>query len=221
MFESICDKRCHVRRVLHNIDSMTEDTRGSCWTVYNHAKINKIIQWYQLIVFILYKWGNIGNKIGSYQIYDFDHRFNMNYMSYCWFQMSILISNIQALSHKLGFWVQTCIIAKKLDSLIQISSYISKVLQSEHHRDLFKNHKSNIKEEVKAIVVITNCMAFGRGVLTGRVIYMIKKKAWEIASNRLDSKVFCKWGRALVIDEQNRKLLTGTHCSMVGLCICA
>ena len=43
---------------------------------------------------------------------------------------------------------------------------------------------------MKAIVVITNCMAFGRGVLTGRVIYMIKKKAWEIASNRLDSKVF-------------------------------
>ena len=47
-----------------------------------------------------------------------------------------------------------------------------------------------VKEEVKAIVLITNCMAFGRGVLTGWVIYMIKKKAREIASNRLDSKVF-------------------------------
>ena len=37
-----------------------------------------------------------------------------------------------------------------------------------------------VKEEVIAIVVITNCMGFGRGVLTGQVIYMIKKKAWEI-----------------------------------------
>ena len=47
-----------------------------------------------------------------------------------------------------------------------------------------------VKEEVKAIVVITNCMVFGRGVSTGRVIYMIKKKAREIVSNRLDCKVF-------------------------------
>ena len=113
---------------------MTEDTRGSCWTECDHAKINKIVQWYQLIVFILNKWGNIGNKIGDYQIYDFDHRFDMNYMSYCRFQMFILISNIRALSHKLGLWEQTCIMAKKLDSLIQISSCISKVLQSESHR---------------------------------------------------------------------------------------
>ena len=120
---------------------MTEDTRGSCWTVRDHAKINKIVQQYQLIVFILNKWGNIGNKIGSYQIYDFDHRFDMNYMSYHWFQMSILISDIQSLCHKLSVWVQTCITAKKLVSLIQISGRISKVLQSEHHRDLFKNKK--------------------------------------------------------------------------------
>ena len=127
MFKSICDKRCHAQRVLHNISSMTEDTRGSCWTVCDHTKINKIIQWYQFIVFILNKWGNIGNKIGGYQIYDFDHCFDMNYMSYCQFQMSILISNIQALSQRLGVWVQTCIMVKKLDSLIQISSCISKV----------------------------------------------------------------------------------------------
>ena len=140
MFESICDKRCHAQWVLHNISSMTEDTRGSCWTVCNHAKINKIIQRYQLIVFILNKFGNIGNKIGGYQIYDFDHRFDMNYMSYRQFQMSIFISDIQALC----VWAKTCTTAKKLDSLIQISSRISKVLQSEHHRDLFKNHKSNV-----------------------------------------------------------------------------
>ena len=120
---------------------MTEDTRGSCWTVRDHAKINKIVQRYQLIVFILNKWGNIGNKVGGYQIYDFDHHFDMNYMSYHQFQMSILISDIQALCHKLSVWVQTCITVKKLDSLIQISSRISKVLQSERHRDLFKNKK--------------------------------------------------------------------------------
>ena len=141
MFESICNKRCHAWRVLHNIDSMTEDTRGSCWTVCNHTKINKIVQWYQLIMFILNKWGNIGNKIGGYLIHDFDHRFDMNYMSYRQFQMSILISDIQALCHKLSVWVQTYITVKKLDSLIQMLSRISKVLQSEHHRDLFKNKK--------------------------------------------------------------------------------
>ena len=144
MFESICDKRGHAQRVLHNISSMTEDTRGSCWTVCDHAKINKYVQRYQLIVFILNKFGNIGNKIGGYQIYGFDHRFDMNYMSYRRFQMSILISDIHSLCQRLGVWVKTCITAKKLDSLIQISSRISKVLQSECHRDLFKNHKSNV-----------------------------------------------------------------------------
>ena len=55
---------------------------------------------------------------------------------------------------------------------------------------VIEQHITYVKEEVKAIVVITNCMGFGRGVLTGRVIYMIKKKAWEIMANRLDSKVF-------------------------------
>ena len=144
MFESICDKRCHAQWVLHDISSMTEDTRGSCWTVCDHAKINKIVQRYQLIVFILNKFGNIGNKIGGYQIYDFDHHFDMNYMSYCRFQMSILISDIQALCQRLGVWAKTCTTAKKLDSLIQILSRISKVLQSERHRYLFKNHKSNV-----------------------------------------------------------------------------
>ena len=78
------------------------------------------------------------------QIYDFDHCFDMNYMSYCRFQMSILISDIQALCGRLGVWAKTCTTAKKLDLLIQISSRISKVLQSECHRDLFKNHKSNV-----------------------------------------------------------------------------
>ena len=120
---------------------MTENTRGSCWTVQDHAKINKIVQRYQLIVFILNKWGNIGNKIGGYQIYDFDHRFDMNYMSYRRFQMSILISDIQALCQRLCVWAKTWTTTKKLDSLIQISSRISKTLRSDRHRDLFKNKK--------------------------------------------------------------------------------
>ena len=141
MFESICDKRCHAEQILHNISSMTEDTRGSCWTVRDHAKINKVVQRYQLIVFILNKWGNIGNKIGGYQIYDFDHHFDMNYMSYRRFQMSILISDIQALCRRLGVWAKTWTTAKKLNSLIQILSHISKTLQSDCHRDLFKNKK--------------------------------------------------------------------------------
>ena len=120
---------------------MTEDTRGSCWTVCNHAKINKIVQWYQLIVFILNKWGNIGNKI-DYQIYDFDHRFDMNYMSYRQFQMSILISDIQSLCRRLGVWAKTCIIPKKLDSLIQI---LSPKFSNQNVTGIsLKNHKSNV-----------------------------------------------------------------------------
>ena len=55
---------------------------------------------------------------------------------------------------------------------------------------VIEQHIKYVKEEVKVIVVITICIRFGRGVLTGRVIYMIKKKAWEIMGNRLDSKVF-------------------------------
>ena len=47
-----------------------------------------------------------------------------------------------------------------------------------------------VKEEVKAVASITNCMGFGRGVLTGRVMYMVKRKARDIVENRLDSKVF-------------------------------
>ena len=47
-----------------------------------------------------------------------------------------------------------------------------------------------VKEEVKAVASITNCMGFGRGVLTGRVMYMVKRKVRDIVENRLDSKVF-------------------------------
>ena len=120
---------------------MTEDTRGSCWTVCDHAKINEIVQWYQLIVFILNKWGNIGNKI-DYQIYDFDHRFDMNYMSYRQFQMSILISDIQSLCQRLGVWAKTCIMPKKLDSLIQI---LSPKFSNQNVTGIsLKNHKSNV-----------------------------------------------------------------------------
>ena len=47
-----------------------------------------------------------------------------------------------------------------------------------------------VKEEVKAVASITNCMGFGRSVLTDRIMYMVKRKARDIVENRLDSKVF-------------------------------
>ena len=31
-----------------------------------------------------------------------------------------------------------------------------------------------VKEEVKAVASITNCMGFGRSVLTDRIMYMVK-----------------------------------------------
>ena len=114
--------------------------RLPCWTVQEH--INKIIQRYQLIVFILNKFGHIGNKI-SYEINNFDSKFDMNYMYFCQYQMVILITDIQHLSGKLSCWAGTCINVKKLDSLIQITSRISKVLQSPRHRALFKDDKKN------------------------------------------------------------------------------
>ena len=47
-----------------------------------------------------------------------------------------------------------------------------------------------VKEEVKAVTSITNCMGFGRSVLTDRVMYMVKRRARDIVENRMDSKVF-------------------------------
>ena len=95
-----------------------------------------------MIVFILNKFGHIGNKI-SYEINNFDSKFDMNYMSFHRYQMTILITDIQHLSGKLSHWAGTCINVKILDSLIQITSRISKVLQSPHHRALFKDDKKN------------------------------------------------------------------------------
>ena len=45
-------------------------------------------------------------------------------------------------------------------------------------------------KEVKVVASITNCMGFCRSVLTGRIMYMVKRKARDIVENRLDSKVF-------------------------------
>ena len=47
-----------------------------------------------------------------------------------------------------------------------------------------------VKEEVKAVASITNCMGFGRSVLTDRIMYMVKRKARDIVESRLDSNVF-------------------------------
>ena len=139
-FESICDKRSHAGRVLHAIDTMVEEMRLPCWMVQEHMKINKIVQRYQLIVFILNKFGHVRNKI-SYKINNFNSKFDMNYMSFCLYQMVILITNIQRLSGKLILWAGTCINVKKLDSIFQITSQISKVLQSPCHRALLKDDK--------------------------------------------------------------------------------
>ena len=75
------------------------------------------------------------------KINNFDSKFDMNYMSFRRYQMVILITDIQHLSGKLSRWAGTCINVKKLDSLIQITSRISKVLQSPRHRALFKDDK--------------------------------------------------------------------------------
>ena len=45
-----------------------------------------------------------------------------------------------------------------------------------------------VKEEVKAVATITNCMGFGRGVLSDRVKYMVKRKCRDIVENRLTRK---------------------------------
>ena len=45
-----------------------------------------------------------------------------------------------------------------------------------------------VKEEVRAVAVISNCIGFGRRVLSVHVRAMIKKKARDIVINHLDSK---------------------------------
>ena len=47
-----------------------------------------------------------------------------------------------------------------------------------------------LKEEVRAVAVISNCIGFGHRVLSVRVKAMIKKKVRDIVINHLDSKVF-------------------------------
>ena len=47
-----------------------------------------------------------------------------------------------------------------------------------------------VKEEVRAVAVISNCIGFGRRVLSVCVRAMIKKKARDIVINHLDSEVF-------------------------------
>ena len=72
-----------------------------------------------------------------------------------------------------------------------IKNFIKCMVLSDHTVDhVIEDDIRYVKEEVKAVMSITNCMGFGRSVLTGRVMYMVKRKARDIVENRMDSKVF-------------------------------
>ena len=103
----------HANHILCNIIDITEETRLVCWTIQDHMKMNKIFQWYQLIVSILNRFGQVGNKIDGYEVKNFDSHFNMNFLSFCTYQMSILISDIQSISWRLCFWVEMTTMCKK------------------------------------------------------------------------------------------------------------
>ena len=72
-----------------------------------------------------------------------------------------------------------------------IKNFIKCMVLSDHIVDhVIEDDIIYVKEEVKAVASITNCMGFSRSVLTGRVMYMVKRKARDIVENRMDSKVF-------------------------------
>ena len=72
-----------------------------------------------------------------------------------------------------------------------IKNFIKCMVLSDHIVDhVIEDDIRYVKEEVKAVARTTNCMGFGRSVLTGRVMYMVKQKARDIVENRMDSKVF-------------------------------
>ena len=56
-----------------------------------------------------------------------------------------------------------------------IKNFIKCMVLSDHIVDhVIEDDIRYVKEEVKAVSSITNCMGFGRSVLTGRVMYMVK-----------------------------------------------
>ena len=136
IFESVSDKCIHAKRILRNIAYMVEETRGKCWKLTDHSRIDKILFRYQLIVTILKKFMDIGSK-GNYSFLQTDNHFSLYYINYRRFQLSIFISAINNISNILRHWVETTISPRKLDVLIQISYRISLVLQSPSHRQKF------------------------------------------------------------------------------------
>ena len=136
MFESVCFKHLHAKRILRNIVYLVEDTRRSCWKIVNHSSIDKILFRYQLIFVILKKFMDVGSK-GNCSFPNTDHHFSINYLKYRWIQLSLFISAVSSISNVLTNWVETAISPKKLDVLIQITHRISCVLQSPTHREYF------------------------------------------------------------------------------------
>ena len=121
-----------------------EETRGKCWECVDHNNINKIVKRYERILSILKNWGNVGDKLNGYKIWNTDTYFDMNFLCYRRHQMSSLISDISNICSRLIQWCQKCLNPKKLNSLIQIFSRVSKVLQSPRHRNLFTVHRPHI-----------------------------------------------------------------------------
>ena len=143
IFESVCSKRSHAWRVLSNIKYMVEQTRQSCWEAVDHNNINKIVERYERIVSIMNNWGNVGDKLNGYKIWNTDTYFDMNFLRYRRHQMSFLISDISNICSRLILWCQKCLNPKKLNCLIEIFSRVSKVLQSPRHRNLFTLHRQH------------------------------------------------------------------------------
>ena len=136
MFESVCFKRLHAKRILCNIVYLVEDTRLSCWNLVNHSSIDKILFGYELIFGIFKKFMDVGSK-GNCPFPNTDNHFSLNYLKYRRIQLSLFISAISSISNILRNWVETAIWPQKLDVLIKITHRISRVLQLPCHQQYF------------------------------------------------------------------------------------
>ena len=81
---------------------------------------------------------DIGNK-GNYDKNYHGELFSPHIVTYRHYQIAFSILDIISVCRLLIKWIETCVLPKKLDTLIQITLRVSRVLQSENHRKYVKN----------------------------------------------------------------------------------
>ena len=93
IFESVCDKCVHATSLLKCIISMLEESRGPCYTLKVHSKMDKLLSCFDLIFLIFKQFLDIGNK-GVYNKRICDDLFSINILTYRHYQLTWIILDI-------------------------------------------------------------------------------------------------------------------------------